>query len=129
MERIENRTIFHGDCLEVLKDIPDEAVNCCVTSPPYYGLRDYGNDKQIGLEETPIEYIDKLVRVFREIRRILKPEGTLWLNIGDSYNGAKKGNIETAIHKKAVTNTFEKKLWGGRNLKTLSVFLGCWHSH
>lgn len=143
MERIENRTIFHGDCLEVLKGLPDGSVDCCVTSPPYYGLRDYGTgtwvggdpncnhysgtwgkstgvgthkkmqdsgmalvgnaylmknvctkcgavrvDKQIGLEETPEEYIKKLTEVFHEVKRVLKDDGTLWLNIGDSYWGS-----------------------------------------
>lgn len=130
--------VINGDCLEVLKTLPDESVNCCVTSPPYYGLRDYGTgkwiggdpncphrritkysdktitghaqkelagnvgdaiykkicplcgavreDKQIGLEETPEEYVEKLTRVFHEVKRVLKDDGTLWLNIGDSYN-------------------------------------------
>lgn len=132
-------TVLQGDCLEVLKTLPDKSIDCCVTSPPYYGLRDYGTakwvggdpncphrrmskfsprtitghhqeelignvgdaiykticplcgavreDKQIGLEETPEEYIEKLVDVFREVRRVLKDDGTLWLNIGDSYAG------------------------------------------
>lgn len=77
--------IIQGDCLEVLKTLPEKSVNCCVTSPPYYGLRDYGVDGQIGLETTPTEYVDKLVAVFREIRRVLRDDGTLWLNLGDSY--------------------------------------------
>lgn len=136
----DDRKIICGDCLEVLKTLPDQSVDCCVTSPPYYGLRDYGTgkwiggdpncphkrvskyspktttghhqielagnvgdaiyktvcplcgavreDKQIGLEETPEEYIQKLVNVFREVKRVLKDEGTLWLNIGDSYWGS-----------------------------------------
>jgi DNA modification methylase len=132
--------ILQGDCLEVLKTLSSESVNCCVTSPPYYGLRDYGTaqwkggnencdhsyqkggrnpetsskqisntgttisqyksvclkcgairiDDQIGLENTPDEYVTKLVNVFSEVKRILKPEGTLWLNLGDSYNGSGK---------------------------------------
>lgn len=81
-------TIIQGDCLEVLKTIESTTVNCCVTSPPYYALRDYGDDRQIGLEDTPEEYIDKLVQVFREVKRVLKDDGTLWLNIGDSYWGS-----------------------------------------
>jgi DNA modification methylase len=75
-----------GDCLEVLRTMPDASVNCCVTSPPYWGLRDYGHDGQIGLEATPEEYVDRLVGVFREVRRVLRDDGTLWLNLGDSYN-------------------------------------------
>lgn len=77
--------IINGDALSVLKNMQSESVNVCVTSPPYYGLRDYGTDGQIGLEQTPEEYIEKLVEVFREVRRVLRPDGTLWVNIGDSY--------------------------------------------
>ena len=80
--------IFNEDCLQGLKSLPDNSVDCCVTSPPYYALRDYGVDGQIGLEETPEEYIRKLTDVFMEVHRVLKPEGTLWLNIGDSYSGS-----------------------------------------
>lgn len=167
--------ILHGNCIETLKTIPDASVDCCITSPPYYGLRDYGTgewvggnpncphrrmsmfsektttghkqeelignvgdaiyksvcplcgavreDKQIGLEESPEEYIDRLVSVFREVKRILKPEGTLWVNIGDSYNGNKTGNTtgntEVNKHKGAVTDSFKKKLWDGAKCKDL----------
>ena len=83
---IQNKIIC-GDCLEVLKTIPDNSINCCITSPPYYGLRDYGVDGQIGLEETPEQYVAKLVAVFAEIKRVLRDDGTLWLNLGDSYAG------------------------------------------
>lgn len=97
-------TVIQGDCLEVLKTIEDKTINCCVTSPPYYGLRDYGNDKQIGLEETPEEFIEKLVQVFREVKRVLKDDGTLWLNIGDSYN-SNTSTITAPTHsKKQMTN-------------------------
>ena len=88
---INESLIIEGDSLEKLKELPTECVDCCVTSPPYYGLRDYGVDGQIGLEETPEEYIQKLVDVFREVKRVLKDNGTLWITIGDSYNGY-KGN-------------------------------------
>lgn len=77
--------IITGDALESLRQLPDCCVNTCVTSPPYYGLRDYGVAEQIGLEQTPEEYVEKLVEVFRELRRVLTDDGTLWLNIGDSY--------------------------------------------
>jgi DNA modification methylase len=79
--------IKQGDSLEVLKTLPAESVNMCVTSPPYYGLRDYGVEGQIGLEQSPEEYIAKLVNVFREVKRVLRDDGTLWVNIGDSYAG------------------------------------------
>lgn len=83
--------IIIGDALERLKTLPSDSVDCCVTSPPYYALRDYGVDGQIGLEETPETYIDRLVEVFREVRRVLKNNGTLWVNIADSYAGSGKG--------------------------------------
>ena len=73
--------LFIGDALEALKQIPSETVDTCVTSPPYYGLRDYGADGQIGLEKTPDEYIDRLVDVFHEVKRTLKKDGTLWIVI------------------------------------------------
>ncbi len=79
--------IIQGDCLEVLKTFPDEFVDCIITSPPYWGLRDYGVYGQLGLEKTPEEYVSKLVDIFREVKRVLKKEGTLWLNLGDSYAG------------------------------------------
>jgi DNA modification methylase len=83
--------IIEGDCIEGMRTLPDQSVHCCVTSPPYFGLRDYGHDGQIGLEETPDAYVAKLVEVFREVRRVLRDDGTVWLNLGDSYanNGLK----------------------------------------
>lgn len=87
---IQVDTIYTGDCLEVLKTLPDESVHCCVTSPPYYALRDYGMDGQIGREATPKEYISRLTEVFTEVRRVLRSDGTFWLNISDTYAG--KGN-------------------------------------
>jgi len=77
--------IICGDCLEVMKGIPDDVVQCCITSPPYWGLRDYGIEGQLGLEKTPEEYVAKIVEIFREVRRILRKDGTVWLNLGDSY--------------------------------------------
>lgn len=79
--------IINRDCLLALRDLPDESVNCCVTSPPYYALRDYGMDAQIGREDSHEEYIRRLVLVFREVRRVLTEDGTLWLNIADTYCG------------------------------------------
>lgn len=80
-------TLFHGDVLDVLSALDDETVQMCATSPPFYGLRDYGVEGQIGLEETPEVWCDRLVEVFREVRRVLRPDGTLWVEIGDSYSG------------------------------------------
>lgn len=81
----ENFRILCGDWIKCLKMLPDESVHCCVTSPPYWGLRDYGVTGQLGLEKTPEEYIAKVVAGFREVRRVLRKDGTLWLNMGDSY--------------------------------------------
>ena len=80
--------IINRDALYALRELPSESVNCCVTSPPYYGLRDYGLDAQIGREDTPEQYIGRLVEVFRELRRVLKDDGTFWLNIADTYCGS-----------------------------------------
>ncbi len=79
--------IRQGDALERLREMPDESVQCCVTSPPYWGLRDYGVEGQLGLEATPEEYVEKLVGIFAEVDRVLRSDGTLWLNLGDSYAG------------------------------------------
>lgn len=82
---MSNLEIIVGDCRNALGKIPDESVHCCVTSPPYFGLRDYKVEGQIGLERTPDEFVSSLVSVFREVRRVLKNDGTLWVNLGDSY--------------------------------------------
>jgi DNA modification methylase len=86
--------ILQGDCREVLDTIPDSSVHCAVTSPPYFGLRDYGHDGQIGLEPTPDEFVNQMVLVFREVRRVLRDDGTLWLNLGDSYNSGPSGGLD-----------------------------------
>jgi len=104
---MEVNKIYNEDCLTGLKRLPDNCIDCCVTSPPYYGLRDYGCDGQIGLEKSPTEYIDRLTEVFVEVFRVLKPEGTLWLNIGDSYAGSGKGSAnypESVVGTKQGTN-------------------------
>lgn len=85
--------IIAGDCLEAMRGMADQSAHCCITSPPYFGLRDYGVDGQIGLEPSPAEFVAKLVEVFREVRRVLRDDGTLWLNLGDSYAG---GGAEVA---------------------------------
>lgn len=94
---MEVNKIINQDCIEGMKLLPDNSVDCCVTSPPYFGLRDYGTSEQIGLEETPELFIQKLVDVFSEVRRVLKPSGTLWLNLGDSYNNYKANTGDTAF--------------------------------
>lgn len=84
-------TILCGDALEMLKNFPDESISCCITSPPYYGLRDYKSDGQIGREKTVEEYLDRLVQVFRQVKRVLKKDGTCFIVIGDSYAGSGGG--------------------------------------
>jgi DNA modification methylase len=97
-------TILIGDCLEVLRGLPDGMAQTCVTSPPYYGLRDYGHAGQIGLEETPDAYVARLVGVFREVRRVLRDDGTLWLNLGDSYAaGGNGGGNKNDTNKGSLT--------------------------
>lgn len=88
IEHIGDATIMLGDCMEAMREMPDKSVQVCVTSPPYFGLRDYGVNGQIGQERTPEEYTQKLVNVFSEVRRVLRDDGTLWLNLGDSYAGS-----------------------------------------
>ena len=84
-------TLLTGDALAILDTLPGESVQCCVTSPPYWGLRDYGVPGQLGLERAPEEYVEKLVAIFREVRRVLRKDGTLFLNLGDSYWGGGRG--------------------------------------
>jgi DNA modification methylase len=88
-------TLWHGDSLAVLREMPDQSVDCCVTSPPYFGLRDYGVEGQYGLEASPAEYVETMCALFAEVRRVLADDGTLWLNIGDSYarGNTGQGNV------------------------------------
>lgn len=122
-------SILIGDCREKLRELPDQSVHCCVTSPPYFGLRDYGCEGQMGLEPTPDQFVAGMVAVFQEVRRVLRDDGTLWLNIGDSYAGSGKGgNPEGSPHKKQATNRGSEAFvrgkrmergqgrWGGGNL-------------
>lgn len=86
----EQHRMLVGDCIDMMRTLPGQSVHTCVTSPPYFGLRDYGVDGQIGLEETPAAFIARLVEVFREVRRVLRDDGTAWVNMGDSYaNGGR----------------------------------------
>lgn len=105
--------IIIGDSLTELKKLPDEIVQCCVTSPPYLGLRDYGVDDQLGLEKTPEEYVEKMVNLFREVRRVLRKDGTLWLNLGDSYatqSGTQGGDIKyKGLHQRLHEATANKQ--------------------
>ena len=108
--------IYNESCLTGLAKLPEKSVQCCVTSPPYYGLRDYGHPEQLGLEETPEAYVANMVEVFREVRRVLRNDGTLWLNLGDSYSAGKIGRddneLETAgsrLNSSRGSGKFQKK--------------------
>lgn len=115
-------TIYHGDCREVLASLEPESVQCCVTSPPYWGLRDYGTDGQLGLEPTPAEYVAQMVAVFREVRRVLREDGTLWLNLGDSYN-AYNGNAgpSSGFSAGSAADTERPKLASGHGLRSKAL--------
>ena len=104
-------TIYVGDCLDTLRAMPDASVQCCVTSPPYWGLRDYGHDGQIGLEQTPDEYVAQMVEVFREVRRVLRDDGTCWVNLGDSYCGGGGYAPDAPCNKRRA----EGESWGAMN--------------
>jgi DNA modification methylase len=96
--------ILNGDCIEMMRTLPDKSVNCCVTSPPYFGLRDYGHEGQIGLEETPEAFVQKMVEVFREVKRVLRDDGTLWLNLGDSYYNYRPGKGQALAKQSCASN-------------------------
>ena len=114
--------IMNGDCIKMMQTLPDKSVNCCVTSPPYFGLRDYGHEGQIGLEETPDAFVKKIVEVFREVKRVLKDDGTLWLNIGDSYASYRDGKATPDTTRGSSTGTLVAK--GSAKNRMSSTFLG-----
>lgn len=110
--------VYTGDAFEILSTMPGESVNCIVTSPPYYALRDYGVEGQIGLEATPEEYISRLVSVFDEARRVLRGDGTLWLNLGDSYSGSGKGAATDPLNASLYKQGTNMGLLGSQILRT-----------
>ena len=109
----EQTTLWHGDALAVLRDLPSASVNCCVTSPPYFGLRDYGVEGQMGAESSPAEYVAGMRAVFAEVRRVLADDGTLWLNLGDSYSFG-----STPLHN---TNTPNKNRDGSSDMSNKAI--------
>lgn len=115
--------VLIGDCIQSMKSLPDQSVNCCVTSPPYFGLRDYGMDGQIGLEEAPEAYVQRMVEVFREVKRVLRDDGTLWLNIGDSY--ARTGGTDRKVSNTAKVGSTRNTLkqMSDRTTKASSIGL------
>jgi len=95
-------TILHGNCLDKLKELPEQSINTCITSPPYWGLRNYQEEEQFGMENTPAEFVENLVKVFREVKRVLRDDGTVWLNLGDSYYNYRPGTGQTLVKKTAL---------------------------
>ncbi len=116
--QILNLQILTGDCRNILPKLPSESVQCCVTSPPYWGLRDYDHVSQIGAEQSPIKYVENLVEIMSQVRRVLRKDGTLWLNVGDGY--ARNGGTGKCGPNAIVANT--KKLIQKRNCKVPN----CW---
>lgn len=107
--------VLHGDALSSLGQLPDESVQCVVTSPPYWGLRDYGVEGQIGLEKTPDEYVARLVAILREVKRVLRSDGTLWLNLGDSYCSTAPNTNGDPIHRRGIfAGVSERRANGSR---------------
>ncbi|MCA4078758.1 site-specific DNA-methyltransferase [Pseudomonas kurunegalensis] len=113
----QQHRILVGDCIEMMRNLPDQSVHTCITSPPYFGLRDYGVDGQIGLEASPREFIERLVAVFREVRRVLRDDGTLWVNMGDSYSNG--GRTWRAPDKKSEGRAMETRPDDGLKPKDL----------
>lgn len=112
--------ILLGDVRERLAEVPEASVQTCVTSPPYWGLRDYGVEGQIGLEATPDAYVQRMVQVFREVRRVLRPDGTLWLNLGDSYCAdVRKGREYMGVGKNDAHNVWFNRTADGLKPKDL----------
>src|SRR3990167_2098377 len=109
--------VIQGDCFIELQKLKDESIDCCITSPPYWNLRDYGIDKQLGLEKIPEEYIAKLVEIFKEVKRALKKEGTLWLNLGDTYATSKSGNTQELAGKQELLHSMKFQKKSPSNLK------------
>jgi len=101
----DDNRILIGDCLEHLATLEPGSVQACITSPPYYGLRDYGHDRQIGLEDSPAVYIAKMVEVFAAVRRVLREDGTLWINLGDSYAGSWGNQGRSSDARPSITPT------------------------
>lgn len=118
----EQITLHHGDALEVASRMPASSADCIVTSPPYYGLRDYGTDGQYGLEASPAAYVETMCRLFHELRRVLADDGTLWLNIGDSYASSPPGNSEKSVQSSTLAGRCSTATRAGReSVRTAAV--------
>jgi len=116
----EVNKIICGDALTVLKTFPDNVIDCFVSSPPYYGLRDYGVAGQLGLEKTFHEYLNKLIEIFAEVKRVLKPTGTIWVNMGDSYSGSSNGAGDTTSTNRCKPESYKQMYQGQKPGKQIT---------
>jgi hypothetical protein len=121
--------LLQGHVLDRLRELPDESVHCCVTSPPYWGLRDYGVVGQIGLEPTHQEYIANVVEVFRQVKRVLRSDGTAWVNMGDSYAGNWRAQSRSGSPSESSTLKGNGHFGGGPKIKSLSAVQIANHAH
>lgn len=119
--------IINADALEALRTLPDSCCRTCITSPPYYGLRDYGADGQVGLEDTPELYIENLVKIFREVRRVIKADGTLWINISDTYAANRKYQVHETKGSRVPKGCKPKDLIGIPWLLAFSLRADGWY--
>ncbi len=116
--------IIIGDSRERLRELPDQSVHCCVTSPPYFGLRDYGCDGQMGLEATPAEFVEGMVALFRDVRRVLRDDGTLWLNLGDSYSTHAAGKVANPMAKSTLAGVRTQEI-ANESSRAPGTYLKC----
>lgn len=122
-------TLWHGDALAVLREMPDASVDCCVTSPPYFGLRDYGQEGQYGQESSPAAFAETMRALFAEVRRVLTDDGVLWLNLGDSYVSKPPGNVRgvsdrTGLHGGRTSDAYRDRLAAGHGTKSDTTRFG-----
>ena len=132
MDKLKTEHIYQGNCIDVLKDMPSESIDCVVTSPPYWGLRNYQEEEQLGLEETPEKFVANLVKVFSEVKRVLKSSGSLWLNLGDTYYNKSLAGIPFRVAFALQADGWYLRqdiIWAKNNCMPESVKDRCTKSH
>ena len=132
MDKLKTEHIYQGNCIDVLKDMPSESIDCVVTSPPYWSLRNYQEEEQLGLEETPEEFVANLVKVFSEVKRVLKSSGSLWLNLGDTYYNKSLAGIPFRVAFALQADGWYLRqdiIWAKNNCMPESVKDRCTKSH
>ena len=132
MDKLKTEHIYQGNCIDVLKDMPSESIDCVVTSPPYWSLRNYQEEEQLGLEETPEEFVANLVKVFSKVKRVLKSSGSLWLNLGDTYYNKSLAGIPFRVAFALQADGWYLRqdiIWAKNNCMPESVKDRCTKSH